>query len=226
MLKAVIFDMDGVLVDSEPLHFKSNQMTLRKYCGLELEYDYYKQYIGSTVTFMWKKIVRDFGIVDYSPETLQSLNDEILDELVQTEGYPPVKGAAELVRSLHRQGYLLAVASSSSRRKIEENLKHLDIRSCFSAIVSGVELERPKPNPDIFQKAVEELGVQTEECLVIEDSMNGVKASVAAGIPCVGYINPNSGEQDLSEADYLVEDFSSVEESFLRMVHDHHFGEP
>ena len=226
MLKAVIFDMDGVLVDSEPLHFRSNQITLKKYCHVDLDYKYYRQYIGSTVTYMWKKITEDFQIENFTPEELNRKNDEILEELIRKEGYPPVKGAAELVRHLKEQGYLLAVASSSSRRKIENNMSALGIRDCFCVIVSGMELEHPKPAPDIFRKAVEELGLQPKDCLVIEDSCNGVKAAVAAGIPCVGYINPNSGNQDLSGADYLVEDFSSVEESFLRMVHDHHFGEP
>lgn len=226
MLKAVIFDMDGVLVDSEPLHYKSNCITLKENFGIELDYDYYKQFIGSTITYMWKTIIEHFHIVDCSAEELGRRNDEILKNLVETEGYPPVKGAAEFVRELKGQGYKLAVASSSKRFKIMDNLYSLGIFNCFDVIVSGVELERPKPFPDIFQKAVEELKVLPEECIVIEDSENGVNAAAAAGIPCAGYLNPNSGDQNLTKADYLFEDFTSIDEAFLRMVHDHHFGEP
>lgn len=226
MLKAVIFDMDGVLVDSEPLHYKSNCITLKENFGIELDYEYYKQFIGSTITYMWKTIKEHFHIVDCSAEELGKINDRILKNLVETEGYPPVRGAAEFVRELRSQGYKLAVASSSKRFKIVENLNSLGVLDCFDVIVSGVELERPKPFPDIFLKAVEELELSEKECIVIEDSENGVKAAVAAGIPCAGFLNPNSGDQDLSKADYLFEDFTSIEEGFLRMVHAHHFGEP
>lgn len=226
MLKAVIFDMDGVLVDSEPVHFKSNQITLKKYAGVDLDYEYYKQFIGSTVAAMWQIMQKDFHVTDYSWEDLMKKNDEILAEMLRKEGYPEVPGAAELVRKLHEQGYLLAIASSSRLEKINYNVTNLGIKDCFQALVSGMDLKRPKPAPDIFLKAAEKLGVKPEECLVIEDSQNGVKAALAAGMACLGYINPNSGNQDLSAADYLFEDFSSVEEGFLRMVHDHHCKEP
>lgn len=226
MLKAILFDMDGVLVDSEPIHFKSNCITLEKYCNITLEYEYYKQFIGSTIAYMWKRVVDDFHIVEYTADDLLKLNDAALQELVEKDGYPPIPGAAECVREWKQAGYLLAVASSSKREKILQNIKRLGIADCFDRIVSGMELEHPKPSPDIFLEAAKLLEVKPEECLVIEDSGNGVKAAVSAGMACLGFLNPNSGEQDLSGADYLFESFSSLDESFLCMVHNHHFGEP
>ena len=226
MLKAILFDMDGVLVDSEPIHFKSNCITLEKYCNITLEYEYYKQFIGSTIAYMWKRVVDDFHIVEYTADDLLKLNDAVLQELVEKYGYPPIPGAAECVREWKQPGYLLAVGSSSKREKILQNIKRLGIADCFDRIVSGMELEHPKPSPDIFLEAAKLLEVKPEECLVIEDSGNGVKAAVSAGMACLGFLNPNSGEQDLSGADYLFESFSSLDESFLCMVHNHHFGEP
>lgn len=225
MLRAVIFDMDGVLIDSEPLHYKSNYITLKKYFNIELDYEYYKQFIGSTINSMWKTIKDEFELVDYSAEELLQMNEEILQELVKTEGYGEIKGVAEFVKELKGQGYHLAVASSSKRDKIERNLNNLGIRDCFEVVVSGVELDRPKPYPDIFLKAAEELEIKPRESIVIEDSENGVRAAIGAGIPVVGFVNPSSGNQDLSQADYLFEEFSSIDERFLRMVHNHHFRE-
>lgn len=226
MLRAVIFDMDGVLVDSEPVHFRANQLTLKEMFDIDLDYDYYKHFIGSTIKAMWQEMHAYFHVTSCTWEDLMLRNDEILAELVKKEGYPPIKGAAELVKKLHNCGYLLAVASSSRREKIESNMTSLGILDCFDIFVSGMELKKPKPAPDIFLVTAEKLGVKPEECLVIEDSQNGVLAARDAGMACLGFLNKNSGEQDLSAADYLFEDFSSVEEDFVRMVHNHHFGEP
>lgn len=226
MLKAVIFDMDGVLVDSEPVHFKANQITLEKLCGVHLDYEYYRHFIGSTIRAMWQEMHDDFGITQYTWEELLEENDKILEELLEKQGYPSVKGAAELVKRLKKDGYLLAVASSSKMEKIISNITNLGIRECFDALVSGMELQRPKPAPDIFLQAAKLLGVEPHECLVVEDSCNGIRGAAAAGMASLGFLNSNSGNQDLSQADYLCEDFDGVEEDFLRMVYAHHFHEP
>ena len=120
----------------------------------------------------------------------------------------------------------MAVASSSMYERIERTAKSLGVDDCFDVYVSGEQLKRPKPAPDIFIKAAELLGVSPSECIVIEDSGNGVNAAKAAGMACVGYINPGSGDQDLSAADYLVESLEGLETSFFNMVHAHCNGEP
>ena len=228
MLKAVIFDMDGVLVDSEPLHYEINKLTAKRHCGIELDYEYYKQYIGSTVFFMWEKIKRDFDSDKYTGQELFDLSEVIKEELVSTKGYPEVEGAVNFVRSLVGK-FKLAVASSSCIANIENNMKNLGLKSdsvnAFDKLVSGTTVKNPKPAPDVFLKTAEELGVEPKECIVIEDSSNGAKAAKAAGMACIGYLNPSSGEQDLSMADYLFEDFDGIDGAFLEMVHAHCFGE-
>ena len=93
-------------------------------------------------------------------------------------------------------------------------------------MVSADTLDKPKPAPDVFLYAAQELGLSPDECIIIEDSQNGVLAAKAAGIPCVGYINPDSGDQDLSAADILVEGFEEVAEKFMVRVWKRAHGEP
>ncbi|MBQ6814179.1 MAG: HAD family phosphatase [Lachnospiraceae bacterium] len=225
MLKAIIFDMDGVLVDSEPLHYEVNKITMMEKFQIDLNYEYYKQYIGTTVKAMWEKIIKDFCIEGYTPTELFDLSEVVKARLVDEKGYPEVPGVVDFVRMLSKK-YKLAVASSSSIVNIEKNVNKLGIKDEFSALVSGLTVANPKPFPDVFLKAASELGVEPSECLVVEDSGNGTKAAKAAGMACIGFINPGSGDQDLSAADYLFEDFSSIDDGFVEMVYSHHFGEP
>ncbi|MBQ4069720.1 MAG: GNAT family N-acetyltransferase [Lachnospiraceae bacterium] len=223
MLKAVIFDMDGVLIDSEPVHYQANKQLMEN-MGYEISYEYYKQFIGSTCTRMWQTIIKDYKL-DKTVEWLLVESDKICDEIIRENGYPPVKGAVNLVKDLRQAGYVLAVASSSKPERIEKNVTALDIKHCFYKLVSGEKVENPKPAPDVFLKAAREIGVSPEECIVIEDSDNGVKAAKAAGMVCIGYLNPGSGVQTLSEADYVVESLENIDSFFVNMVYCHTRGE-
>lgn len=225
MLKAVIFDMDGVLVDSEPLHYEVNRITMQEEWGKDLDYQYYKQYIGSTVMAMWNKIIKDFSMEGYTAKELFDLSEKVKERLVDEKGYPEVPGAVAFVKSISSK-YKLAVASSSALVNIEKNVAKLGIAEDFDTLVTGLSVKNPKPAPDIFLKAAEQLGVKPEECIVVEDSCNGTRAAKAAGMACIGFINPGSGEQDLSAADYLFEAFDNIDDGFMEMVYSHHFAEP
>lgn len=224
MLKAVIFDMDGVLIDSEPIHLEANRRLMEK-LGLKFDRDYYMQFIGSTTDYMWDKMKEDFGIT-LSPEKLMELSDGFVKEINGTEGYPVMEGAAEVIRKLHHAGLKLAVASSSGVKRILSSLEKLQVTEEFDCIVSGLELRKPKPEPDIFLKAAGKLGVLPEECIVIEDSHNGMKAAKNAKMICVMYENRSLGQQDSQYADYILQGFQEVDEQFFYMVYAHAKGEP
>lgn len=224
MLKAIIFDMDGVLTDSEPVHFEANKRIMKE-LGHELEYEYYKQFIGSTLTHMWQVIKADYGI-EGEIETLNRMSEQGSREIIGKAGHIRIPGACELVEMFSKNKLHLAVASSSAPDVIDDVVSSLGIKQYFDVLVSGVSVPHPKPAPDIFLSVAEKLAINSSECMVIEDSANGVSAAKAAGMTCIGYLNPNSGVQDLSDADYLVESFEGLDMSFFNMVYCHANGEP
>lgn len=224
MLRAVIFDMDGVLVDSEPMHEEAAQETLRRN-GVALPSDYDRNFIGSTTLKMYQTIVEDLHL-ELSPERLAQEYQEILREWVAERGYPPVPGTKELVWGLHERGIRLAVASSSTMPEIEENTEACGIREAFDELVSGTVVKHPKPAPDIFLLAAERLGVKPSECLVVEDSMYGTMAAEAAGMACIGFANPNSGNQDLSRTQLVVEGFAEMDHRIVERTWSRFSGEP
>lgn len=224
MLKAVIFDMDGVLVDSEPLHKRASDETLARY-GAALPPDYGRNFIGSTILHMFQVMAADLGLTA-TAEELTEVYGEILEELVRREGYEPIPGTKQFIEDLRRNGCLLAVASSSTPREIEENTEACGIRALFDELVSGTLYPHPKPAPDVFLGAAGRLGVEPCECLVVEDAMNGVAAAKAAGMACIGFRNPNSGNQDLSQADLLLLGFEEADYRLALRTWSHAFGEP
>ncbi len=217
MLKAVIFDMDGVLIDSEPLHAKAAVLALNHY-GYHVTIEYCYQFIGSTTVHMLETIKKDYKVT-LSIEELLAIYRETLHKLIKTEGYDPIPYTKELIIDLYKHGIKLAIASSSTGKEIEAVTKALGIKKYFTKLVSGNTVNRPKPAPDIFLKAAEELGMNTDECIIIEDSYNGVCSAVSAGIPVIGFVNEHSGKQDLSAASVLVEGFEEINYKFIDNVY-------
>lgn len=224
MLKAVIFDMDGVLVDSEPLHAKSFVIAMEQF-GVVITTEYNYKFIGSTTLRMCESVIEEFNL-SITPEEILVANSKAVHQLVKEEGYTPIPYTKELIKDLYKHGVTLAIASSSSAKDIENVTKALGIKKYFDKFISGATLLNPKPAPDIFLKALKELGVKASESIVIEDSMNGSMASKSAGIPCIGFINKNSGNQDLSAANVLIESFEYINYSFINDELTRANGEP
>ncbi len=224
MLKAVIFDMDGVIIDSEPMHAKAAVIALQRY-GVNVDQDYLQKFIGSTTYYMCEKMVQDFAL-KITPQELFEVNNDMKKLLLKEEGHTIIPYIINLMEDLFRNGISLTIASSSPPEAIEEVMKTLRIEHLFHGYVSGMMVDNPKPAPDIFLAAAKHLGVEPEECIVIEDSFHGVSAAVAAGMPCIGFVNPNSGNQDLRKATILVEGFDEVDYEFVNQVYQYSNLEP
>ncbi|TDT50372.1 HAD family hydrolase [Fonticella tunisiensis] len=208
MLKAVIFDMDGVIVDSEPVHEKVCKRRFKE-LNINVTDEEYDAFVGTTNTEMWTIIKSKYNLNE-TVEELVSMHLEEVMEYLRESDETPIPGIKDLLGSIKREGIKIALASSSPMENIELVLEKFGIGDYFESVISGENLERSKPAPDIFLKSAEKLGVNPENCVVIEDSHNGVKAAKAAGMKCVGFKNINSGNQDLSMADIIVYSIEDV----------------
>ncbi len=202
MIEAVIFDMDGVLMDSEPLHYRTDLIML-EHLGLSVDPSYLNQFVGMTNPEMWTLIAGEFGIKRKVDDILEEQLALKLTLLAEGE-WTAIPGVLALTEYLDKAGIPLAVASSSSLPFIEGVLRKTGLDRYIQHHVSAESMERGKPAPDVFLEAARRLNVDPAGCVVIEDSRNGVLAARAAGMRVIGYQNPSSGDQDLSRADVVV----------------------
>ena len=213
MKKAVIFDMDGVLVDSQPLHFTGDRLLL-KYCGVEVTEDDMVKYAGSSNPNRFKKFTEIYHLKNTVKE-MDHVRENIMEKLVDESDLKAISGIPSLLKDLKDHHFLIALASSSSYGFIHSILDKTGIKDYFDYILSGEDLVNSKPAPDIFLKAAKELGCDPKTCVVVEDSNNGVKAAVAANMKCIGYVNKTSGAQDLSQATIVIENFNDIDAGFI-----------
>lgn len=207
-MKAVIFDMDGVLVDSQPYHFKADIDTMAEY-GVIKDQKFYESFAGTLTADRMRTLKEMFGL-DAPVEEMTIKRENMILDIMGKEAIKPVLGIPEFLRSIKEKGLTTAVASSSDYKLINLILDRLKIAKYFDSVTSGSDVKRGKPSPDVFLLAAERIGIEPAECLVVEDSENGVKAAKAAGMKALGYINPTSGKQDLSLADFITDDFKKI----------------
>ena len=216
-LSGVIFDMDGVIVDSEPVHIQAEKKLIE---GLGIDFDKVdiKKYVGLAMDKFWESLKSEYNLSQSVEELLAYDTDVRTASFRGYDNFQAPDGAKGLVRMLKRSEVPLALASSSHTNLIDVVMDKLHYRKFFDVIVSGFELKNGKPAPDIFLYAADLLGTKPAETLVVEDSANGVIAAKRAGMKCIGYINPHSGKQDLSMADYTTDDFESISMETLEKI--------
>lgn len=217
IIETIIFDMDGVIIDSEPIHMMIERELFNEF-GLKVSEKEHQSYVGASSNQLWSAMVKKESL-NISPQKLSDLKDKrYLEYLKKVKLLNPMAGVKEVIEQLHKAKMGLAIASSASRIEIEYILKKLELRSYFTCMVSGAELERSKPDPEIFLRVSSLIKTSPEKCCVVEDSRNGVLAAKSAGMKCIGFKNPNSGNQDLSRSDVILDSFNI--EKFEKIIRD------
>ncbi len=196
---AVIFDMDGVLVDSEPMHLDAMREVLRPY-GVPYTDEENEQFFGFTDLEVFRILRERHGRLPDARE-LAHRRAELLVRQTR-ERTVPMRGIPEVPRRLRALGYRLAVASSSAVEVIEATVEVLGLAPVFEALVSGLEVGRGKPAPDVFLETARRLALPPRDCLVVEDSRNGLLAAKAAGMACAAVPCPATHHEDFVEADF------------------------
>lgn len=183
MIKAVIFDMDGLMIDSERVTFEGYVIECEK-LGLTMEEEFYKQVLGLPLPTVFEMFYEKYGR-SFPMEKVLGEVHRYMDDRFQREGVPVKEGLRELLEYLKDNGYKTIVATSSNRDRVDRILKQTGLAEYFDDSICGDEIERGKPNPDVFLKACEKAGTAPGEAIVLEDSEAGIQAGFSAGIPVI-----------------------------------------
>ncbi len=208
MSKAILFDMDGVIINSQASYFKIEQK-LFKLLGIKISTNEHHSLFGMSSIDFWGYIKKKYHL-SQSVDELRSWSKQYYQKYFHETNFPElVPGLVEFIE-LVKNEFMITVASSASPITIEKNLERFDLKKYFKVITSAHEVQLSKPNPDVFLRAAEKIFQKPSECIVIEDSHNGVIAAKAAKMICIGFQNPSSGNQDLSLADLIINNYKEL----------------
>ncbi len=215
MIKAVIFDMDGVIVDSEPI--MDIVLTLFfKDMNIEFDIDIAKEYRGGSSEAFWGELKRVYSLprsVDYYVE--ERLKRTI--DYYRQNGVKLIENVIDLIEELRTLNLKIALATSAAHERMKVTMELLNLEKYFDVVVTSRFIKKAKPDPEIFLYACDSLNTEPQNCLVIEDSRNGITAAKKAGMNCIGF--DKTGEQDLTIADLVIHDFS---EKSRKYIYDHY----
>jgi len=213
VMKGVIWDMDGVLVDSAPFHFEAWKKIWEEK-GIPFSFEDFKKIFGMRND----AIIRYFLGENVSLEEIEEIGrrkEEYFRSMAKGR-ISPQEGLVELLEALREEGFKHAVASSGPRENVEFVVKELGILSFFEVLIAGEDVSHSKPHPEIFLKASERLGIPPARCIVVEDSPAGIEGAKRAGMKCIAVV----GKEGRTEGgDLIVKDFCGLKpEDFLRLL--------
>lgn len=210
MLKAVLFDMDGVIVDTEPLHHKA-YFKMFKEVKIDVSEELYQSFTGQSTINICKFLCNHFELTQPPEELVQLKRNAFKHLFFNDPDLELIEGVRDLIENYYYNNLTLILASSASMYTINNVFSRFDLNKYFKAKLSGADLKESKPHPEIFINAALASGYNKENCMVIEDSTNGIKAAHDAGIYCVGYKSKHSKNQDYSLANKIISNFTQIE---------------
>ena len=217
MIQTVIFDMDGVIVDTEPVHRYAYYKQFAE-LNIEVTEAMYTSFTGFSTRNTFQTLKEQFELEQEVEDLIQRKRSIFNDAFDTKEDLELLEGVRALIEDLHQNGIQLIVASSASKVTIDRVFTRFGLHDFFTHIVSGEDFPKSKPHPAIFEHAASLSIAPKENCIVIEDSTNGVKAAKAAGIFCVGYNSEHSKDQNLDEADRVINYFNELNAEVVRVL--------
>ncbi len=209
MIKTVIFDMDGVIVETEPVHHHAYNQHFEQ-LNIEVNAEMYASFTGNSTKNIFERLKIQFNLDQDVATLVETKRNLFNDAFDNKEDLYLLDGVEDLIKDLYDNGMQLVLASSSAKVTINRVFNRFALHKYFTHIVSGEDFPKSKPHPAIFLRAAELANTPVENCIVIEDSTNGIMAAKAAGIYCIGYDSFHSKLQDYSLADVVITDFKEL----------------
>lgn len=206
--------MDGVIIDSEPLHFKLEKELLEELGG-KINKKEHEAFVGTTDYYMWKTFKGKFNLKYSVEEMIKIKKERFIENIHKIE---LVDNFYEFMLKMYEEGFLMGLASSNNKNAVDAIVKKFQLDKYLKFIISGEEVSKGKPNPEIFLTAAKKMNVKPSECLVIEDATNGITAAKSAGMKCIGLKSSNSGNQDLSKADLVINNFNELSLDIIKKL--------
>ena len=209
MIKAIIFDMDGLMIDSERVTFECYQERLKD-MNLTMDEEFYKTLLGKPIKGIYQRFYDVYGN-DFPIENVIQDVHQLMAERFETEGVPVKKGLVELLHYLKDNKYKTIVATSSNRDRVDKILAQAKITEFFDDSICGDEVTKGKPNPEVFLKSCQKLGVNVDEAIVLEDSEAGIQASYDANIKVICIPDMKYPEKQYEEKTFkILKDLTEV----------------
>lgn len=209
MIKAIIFDMDGLMIDSERVTFECYQERLKD-MNLTMDEEFYKTLLGKPIKGIYQRFYDVYGNDFPIQNVIQDVH-QLMAERFETEGVPVKKGLVELLHYLKDNNYKTIVATSSNRDRVDKILAQAKIIEFFDDSICGDEVTKGKPNPEVFLKSCQKLGVNVDEAIVLEDSEAGIQASYDANIKVICIPDMKYPEKQYEEKTFkILKDLTEV----------------
>ncbi len=216
-IRAIVFDMDGLLINSEPIYQAAWREGVAHF-GYELTEEVNRSMLGLNNDDSEAVLIREFGH-DFPMLEFREQWPQRWQDIASEKGIPPMPGAHDLLESLFSRDIPIAIATSSERHKVHQCLPAAEIHHEFHAIVCGPEVPNGKPAPDIYQHAAQALNVAPEECAALEDSNNGMRAALSAGMTAIMVPDLKDAEPDVADrAHYIVEHLDEAHRILLELL--------